>query len=130
MLKSIAIENAIAPLATRYQFCANELLTIWEAAREREHPGKSIACFFKVMGIADRRKESDYVQPLKEWLETHVEIVAEDEEAHILERCAVQLDSDDLETFCNGVMSSFHQDRSYETRQISLRFEYKADIAA
>jgi hypothetical protein len=125
-----SIESVIAPIAERMGNCADALLDIREAALQRRHPGKCVACFFKVMGAAERRREPEVVTRLKQWIEENLEIVAEDEQQAILEHVPVNLETDHLEAYCRRVMDRFHYDRSYDSRHISLRFQFKDERAA
>ena len=97
----------------------------------RRQPGKCVACFYKVMGMAGRRREEAPLEPLKSWIEEHLEIVAEDEcEQRLLERMPVRLRGDDLESYCRGVMAEIHHDRNYASRNIALKFAFKDSQAA
>lgn len=125
-----SIDSVIAPIATSFQGCADELLDIREAAMQRRQPGKCVACFYKVMGIAQRRQKANALKQLQCWIEDHLEIVAEDEHHAELERMGVHLDDSDLESYCQNIISQMHFDRSYASRHITLKFVYKEAYVA
>lgn len=124
-----AIDTVLAPIATQVKTCANELLDIRDAASQRRQPGKCVACFYRVMGIAERQRVESSLDPLKTWIEQHLELVAEDDKQRELERMAIRLEGNDLEAYCRNVISLFHHDRGYMGNQISIRFAFK-EIAA
>lgn len=124
-----SIDPVIAPIAATIAQCANDLLDLREAANARQHPGKCVSCYYKVMGIAERNRSKAGVGPLKHWLEKNLEIIAEDESSQVLERFPVKLTDDDLESFCKRVMDLVHFDRGYAAKHICLRFEFR-DVQA
>ncbi len=67
--------------------------------------------------------------PLRRWLETHIEVVAHDEEESPLEALPLRLAADDLETYCREVMEEFQQNRVYAAPQITLSFRFRSDDA-
>lgn len=125
-----SIESAIAPLASQMMICADDLLEIREAVLRQQMPGQCVSCFYRIMGVAERKRNTELVKPLKDWLETHLEIIAEDENHAELERFPVRLKGGDLEEYCQSVISAVHQDRSYRTRHVHLYFSYKEALAA
>jgi len=124
------IEDLISPVAKQMPFCADVLLDLRAALLNRQHPGKCVACFFKIFVPACRIKKTSTVVPLKNWLEENLEIVVKDHSTAELERLSVNLLEDNLETFCKKVMTQIHYDRSYKSRQLSLHFVYKESKAA
>lgn len=124
------IDAIIAPIATNVRTCADEILSLREAVLAGAQPGTCVACYFKILGVAARHRREAVVTPLRQWLEQHLEVVAQNEADTVLERFPVVLDEADLESYCQGVMRTFHFDRSYEIQSLSLRFEYKVPCVA
>jgi hypothetical protein len=124
------IEDLINPVAKQMPFCADTILDLRTALINGQHPGKCVACFFKILAPACRIEKVNAVAPLKDWLEKNLEIVVKDDSTLELERLSVNLLEDDLETFCQKVMMQIHYDRNYANRQLSLHFAYKESKAA
>lgn len=124
------IDDLIKPVAREVPFCANAILDLRTELLNRQHPGKCVACFFKIFAPVCRMEKANTLAPLKIWLEENMEIVVKDDSTSELERLPINLLEDDLETFCQKVMAQIHHDRSYASRQISLHFAYKGLGAA
>lgn len=125
--KDDALDRVLSPIAREARHCADVLLDIRDLASRRNEPGKCVACFFRIMGTVSRGSDPRFVEPLRGWLEERLEIVAEDDHSRELERLRVKLEGDDLESFCQGVMSRIHHDRSYSSPSVSLRFSFVDD---
>ena len=124
------IEDLIKPVAKQMPFCADTILDLRTALVSRQHPGKCVACFFKILAPACQIEKTNSLVPLRSWLEENLEIVVKDDSTSELERLSINLLEDDLETFCQKVMTQIHYDRSYASKQISLHFAYKESKAA
>ena len=115
-------------LARSHAGAADALLDLYEAVGQRAHPGRCVACYFKIMQRA--RNADPAIEALRHWLEAELEIVAESPEVGPLERLPVQLEGDDLESFCQHTIQAIREDRAYEHPQIELTFAYKAQPQA
>lgn len=124
------IDELISPVAKLIPFCADAVLDLREALLSKQHPGKCVSCFFRILAPACRIQRTNSVEPLKNWLEENLEIVVMDQSIIELERLSVNLLENDLETFCQKVMEQIHFDRNYASRQISLHFAYKESKVA
>lgn len=124
------IDDLIRPVAKQVPFCADAILDLRTALVSRQHPGKCVDCFFKILAPANQIEKTNSIAPLKNWLEENLEIVVKDDSTSELERLSVILLEDDLETFCQKVMAQIHYDRNYASRRISLHFVYKESKAA
>ena len=63
--------------------------------------------------------------PLRQWLESEIEIVACDRDQRPLERFSLNLDTPDLESCCRSAMTEIQENRAYSTPEIHLEFRYK-----
>ena len=128
-MQNFEIDSALSPLAPLLHHAADNILDLREAALKREDPGLCISCYFKIYAASPDRHRSA-ISPLRRWLETHLEIVAHDENRTELERIPVSLDGEDLEGYCHRIMSEFHLDRAYRAANIELGFRFRTDTAA
>jgi hypothetical protein len=119
------IDQIITPISIALKGCANELLDIRDAATSLRQPGTCVACYYKVMGRARRSHRLDSLAALKQWIEAHVEVIAEAEANQVLERFPVALDNEcDLESYCTTMMDKVQNDRNFEADIVHLRFEF------
>lgn len=120
-----AFDPVLASLAEPFCRQADTLLDLRSCAMNKVRPGRCVACYFELQSAAAERVISKLC-PLRNWLETHIEVVASDETARPLEAFPLQLtEAEDLETYCRRTMAEFHENRAYETRSINLAFRYK-----
>ncbi len=125
MYTAAEIDAALGAITKEYRYAANDVLDLREAALERNDPGLCMQCYFKIYGASTRR-DPEALKPLRDWLETHVEIVARDHYARELERLPLQLETDSLEAFCHEMMTEFRDNRAYHhTPNIELTFQFK-----
>ena len=123
-MEDTVFDQLIAPIVQNVRGCADDLLDLREAALTGKVPGACVACFFRVMGKAERHSAESTVIPLKGWLETNIEIIAENHKQQVLERQPLKLDNNDLESYCYSIMDVMINDRNYIDEQISLRFDF------
>ncbi len=114
-----------APLARE----ADTLLDLREAATSASHPGRCVSCYFKLLA-ASPQQVSPRLTPLREWLESRIEITATGDEGLLLETLPLHLDAPDLESCCRRVMDAIFEDRSYvHARTIGLQFRFRPAVA-
>ena len=122
---SHAFDPVIAPLAEPFRRHADTLLDLRACVLAGTRPGRCVACYFALQQAAAERAIARLC-PLRDWLESNIEVVASDATARPLETLPLQLaDTGDLETYCRRTMAEFHENRSYETDRINLAFRYK-----
>ena len=128
------IDSILSPIAQELSYRADDILDLREAAARRNDPGRCLSCYFRI--LAGVRPESmALATPLREWLEQHLEVVAQGPELEELERIPIHLDpadTEDIEDFCQQMIHQFRYDRTYQgLRSIELSFQFKeaANIA-
>ena len=114
-----AVLHSLCPLFYRQ---ADDLLDLRTWAGSRQRPGKCVDCYFRLFSSD---LASAQLCPLREWLEGNIEVVAFDSSESTLERLPLRLDSENLETFCHGVMEEIRSNRNYGHPEISLTFQFK-----
>lgn len=120
-----AFDPVLAPLAETFRRQADTLLDLRACALNKTRPGRCVACYFALQAVAAERIIAKLC-PLRNWLETHIEVVATDETARPLEAFPLYLaDAEDLESYCRRTMSEFHENRAYPAANINLAFRYK-----
>ncbi|CAM3001523.1 hypothetical protein [Rariglobus hedericola] len=120
-----AFDPVLAPLAEPFCRQADTLLDLRACASSKTRPGRCVACYFALQTAAAARVIAKLC-PLRNWLETHIEVVASDESSRPLEAFPLQLsESEDLETYCRRTMAEFHENRAYGSTGINLAFRYK-----
>ena len=120
-----AFEPVLAPRAEHFCRHADTLLDLRACVLNSTRPGRCVACYFSLQAAAAERAISQLC-PLRNWLETHIEVVASDHAARPLETFPLQLSrSEDLEGYCRRTMAEFQEDRAYSTSAINLAFRYK-----
>lgn len=124
-MTSHAFDPVLALLAEPFCRQADTLLDLRACALNKTRPGRCVACYFVLQQAAADRAPAQLC-PLRNWLETHIEVVASDETARPLEAFPLQLgEVEDLETYCRRTMAEFHDDRVYPAANINLAFRYK-----
>ncbi len=125
-----AFDPVLAHLAEPFCREADTLLDLRACVQNSTRPGRCVACYFALQAASAERALARLC-PLRNWLETHIEVVASDETARPLEAFPLQLtDAEDLETYCRRTMAEFHENRAYGTGGINLAFRYKQSAAA
>ena len=120
-----AFDPVLATLAEPFSRHADTLLDLRSCVLNSTRPGRCVACYFVLQATAAEKLISKLC-PLRNWLETHIEVVASDETARPIEAFPLYLtDAGDLETYCRRTMAEFHQNRTYGSAQINLSFRYK-----
>ena len=105
---------------------ADLLLDLRELLMSRGHAGKCVRCFFGLMGDL---RQPGALQPLRHWLEQHLEVEVSSEGREI-DVFPVRLGDDaDLESYCHRAIETIRNDRSFSDNRIALRFRYKDDVA-
>ncbi len=117
-----ALTPILSDLARKNMEMADDLLDLELASRRRVNPGTCVAAYFKLMS---RLPEScrPLVKELREWLESHVEVVASDGRNQ-LERMPARLDGEELEDYCMTVIREFRENRVYD-KDLQLKFAFK-----
>ncbi len=108
---------------------ADALLDFREAVMKRRHAGDCLRCYFKILSYCGGPSFSR-VTPLRQWLETHLELVASAPEAGELERLPVRLESSELKGFCESVMQRLREDRDYPYCRIELAVGFRDPLSA
>jgi hypothetical protein len=120
-----AFDPVLATLAEPFSRHADTLLDLRACVLNGTRPGRCVACYFSLQESAAERLIAQLC-PLRNWLESHIEVVASDEAARPIEALPLHLtDADDLETYCRRTMAEFHQNRAYGRSTINLAFRYK-----
>jgi len=130
-MDATSIDSAIAPLAKGDPGLADPILDLREAALKGDNPGLCIRCYFKI--YARRANAGDVparLDPLREFLERHLEVVARDEAERELERLPLVLEDASLEEHCSRTMREFMENRAYATSQLELSFQFKGAVSA
>ncbi|NBD38041.1 MAG: hypothetical protein GVY10_05685 [Verrucomicrobia bacterium] len=123
------LDEALGPVADRDRILADSLLDLREAALQRRDAGQCLQCYFRIYGRAAERGVGP-ITPLRQWMESHLEIVARDHEEQELERVPLILESESLEDFCSGMMREFRENRCYPQPAIELSLAFKTVPAA
>lgn len=123
------IDEVLGPVAKEGTGVADSLLDLREEVLRRRDAGKCLQCYFRIYGRVSGVGEEP-IQPLRCWLEEHVEVVAKDHEERELERVPLSLHSESLEDFCQEMMQEFRQNRCYDGPAIELSLTFKETPAA
>jgi hypothetical protein len=126
----------LEPLCKPFSRQADQLLDLHEmtdAQKARNaHPGRCLRCFYDLLGAASPEKEKA-LQPLREWIEGHLEIAVTPQGSQPetplepVVALPVKLDAPDLETFCRGAMENVHKGRFVTADEVQLEVRFKAD---
>lgn len=129
MSLSAAIDPVLAVLAQPFRRQADTLLDLRECAQTGTRPGRCVRCYFALHQTAAEAAIARLC-PLRNWLENHIEIVAQDAEARVLETLPLRLEeADDLESYCHSVMEEFRDNRLYDSARINIGFRYRDSAA-
>lgn len=130
MSLSVQFAPVLATLAQPFKRQADTLLDLHECVQTKTKPGRCVRCYF---ALHENSAESAISRlcPLRTWLEDHIEIVAHDEEARLLETLPLRLEeASDLESYCHRVMEEFRDNRAYQTSRINIGFRYREPAGA
>jgi hypothetical protein len=114
-----AVLRSLCPLFFRQ---ADDLLDLRACANSRQRPGKCVDCYFR---LSSECPAVSQLCPLREWLESNIEVVAFAGGQSALERLPLRLDGETLESYCHGVMDEIRENRNYSHPEISLAFQFK-----
>lgn len=117
------LDQALAPVAQNLAHRGDDLLDLRDAVLEGTNPGRCLSCYYKIYGSAP--SPEPILAPLRRWLESHLEIVAKDQEQRELERLPVRLHRHDLESFCQEMMDEILWNRTYQADSIELTLDFK-----
>ncbi|MFW6218003.1 MAG: hypothetical protein ACOC4K_03310 [Verrucomicrobiota bacterium] len=118
-----SIDHLLAPVAQVCRHAADDILDLREALMTRSDPGECVQCYFKIFDVL-RTRDPAPLQKLRDWLESHLVVVARDGKARELERLPVSLHQGDMESFCRELMNEFHHNRSYPNTLIELQLHF------
>lgn len=121
---SSAIDPLLASLARPFNGQGDTLLELRDCVVNTVKPGRCIACYFALSDRAAVKMAA--LCPLRQWLETHIEVIARDEEKRVLETLPLSLTTPDLESCCREIMAEFQDNRAYTASRINLEFRFKA----
>ena len=124
-----SIQSLLEPLCGAFAKEADALLDIRECLLLKERPGRCVDCYFRLLERA-HGEEGRELSGLRRCLESHVEVVAQDEEKRLLERLPLRLEREDLQTYCERMMEAFVKDRTYPAKRIELCFQFKGAESA
>ena len=119
------IDEILKPLAPVLAREADAILDLRELLVSQGHPGKCVKCFFRLFEAAGTEL-LPRLEPLKAWLESHVEIAVRSEGKDLEVLPVVLGNDDDLERFCLRSIRHVRMDRSYRQKRLQLAFRYKA----
>lgn len=125
-MDKVSIDDALRGAPRELARYADELLDIRESALRRQHPGRCVACYFRLAQAVEGPRRA-WLARLRDWIESHLEILARDSGDTVLERMPVRLQAEDLESYCQQVMDQVHFDRSYQVPEIELTFEFREE---
>ena len=118
-------EAVIRPLCQAFCRQADCLLDLFEMTTQPRPPGECLQCFFKLRAVAPDH-QADALQPLREWLERHVEITVE-ANATPAATFPVILSEADLETFCARAMHRVREDTTIVAPEVRLGLRYRGE---
>ena len=100
------VDDLIELVAKQVPFCADAILDLRPVLVSRQHPGKCVSCFFRILAPVSQIEKTNSIAPLKNWL------------------------GENLEGVCQKVMAQIHYDQNYASWQISVHFAYEESKAA
>ncbi len=119
-----SIKSVLEPLCGAFAKEADAILDIRECLLLMERPGRCVDCYFRLLERA-QGEDGRELSGLRQCLESHMEVVAQDEEKRLLERLPLRLEREDLQTYCEQMMEAFVKDRRYAAKRIELCFQFK-----
>lgn len=124
-----AADDIIRRLSKEFSRQADTLLDLRNWLSQLSCPGECVECFYRLYEQASG-PATEALEPLRNWLESHIEVVAQTGEENLLESLPVELHEPDLESFCTRLMSTIRFDRVYREDRVILNFRYKPEIFA
>ncbi len=116
------LEKLAAPLSKQ----ADTLLDLREAVFARRAPGTCVSCYFQLLATEGAQRNPPLLTPLRQWLEAHIEIVAQDDDARELDRCPLAIGEEaSLEDFARRLINCYFEDRVCKTDRVQLNFVYR-----
>lgn len=112
--------SVVEPLCQPFARQADCLLDLYAMTQEPVHPGRCVQCFFRLLGQAQGAREAS-LTPLKRWIEDHVEISVQAEEAEAA-RLPVDLRAFDLEDFCQQAIEHVRRSAVTDAADVHLYF--------
>ncbi len=120
-------EEVVRPLCQPFYKAADSLLDLYGMTQSPSSPGQCVQCFFKLLQASDSRTQPA-LEPLKSWIEDHIEISIQAGDAP--SGCfPVTLDQPDLEQLCHRAIERVRMDTMSHRRPIELVFRFKATAA-
>lgn len=121
--------SVIEPLCRPFSRQADPLLDLYDLSRSRSaHPGRCLRCFYDLLGAAEPAKRPA-LRPLREWIESNLEITCRSETGETGLTFPVELDEPDLETFCDRMMRRAHRDGPSEAERLRMEVRFKRHAA-
>lgn len=122
-------DSILGPVASEFSHEADTILDLRTAALREKDAGLCLRCFFKIRAQSTRSgapvRARTRLDPLREWMERNIEIVARGDDWTELERVPLVVEGEDLETFCHGVMREFQENRAYTEERIEISVAFK-----
>lgn len=120
-------EEVVRPLCQPFSKEADCLLELFDMTSQPRPPGECLKCFYKLRGRADDRR-AEALQPLRSWIESHVEITVEAEPEQTV--FPVLLEEPDLESFCMRAMTRVREDTVITAPEVRLGLRFRASEGA
>lgn len=117
-------EHVLKPLCQPFSKEADCLLDLYEMTQQPRHPGKCVQCFFRLLAAA-KPETTSALQPLRHWIEEHIEIAVRPAGSPPTSRLPVWLDTETLDQFCHQAIDRVRADTCLTDSQIELVFDYK-----
>lgn len=121
-------EQVVRPLCEPFRRQADCLLDLYAMTTDPAHPGQCVRCFYELLTRA-KGEHSPALQPLRDWIQTHVEIAVK-AGGHPATRLPVQLEDTDLESFCQRAMERVREDTAIGEPEVILELRYKDEALA
>ena len=115
--------EVLKPLCEPFRREADCLLQLHEMTAQPHPPGECVRCFYRLLAQADDSRRPA-LTPLRQWIETHIEIAVEADCRDAL-RFPVALEDDDLESFCQRAMHRVREDTVIDSPIVRLALCYR-----
>ncbi len=123
------IDPLLAPLVSPLRNAADAILDFRDCALRGEEAGRCVSCFFRVASAARAEARLAELCPLRQWLQSRIEVAAWNDEGDLLETLPANFEDEDLPSCCDRVMQEMLENRAYTTSCIRLGFRYRAEVA-
>ncbi|MGF1451449.1 MAG: hypothetical protein ACFB21_05185, partial [Opitutales bacterium] len=117
--------EVLSPLSQPFCREADCLLDLYNMTSQPRPPGECLSCFYKLRSRA-KGLQACALEPLRQWIEAHVEISVETEETEAA-TFPVALEEPDLESFCVQAMHRVREDTVIEAPEIRLQLRYRQE---